>query len=1115
MRCPDCRTVNADYHRFCHACGASLDRNGVQPADSPQHLPTSDPNVTTDTDSLSAAVMAGGERKVATVMFSDLSGYTTMSETLDPEDVSEIMARIFGVIADIVLSYGGTILKLIGDSALIAFGIPRTQEDAPVRAIRAALEIHNAIERLGVELKPVIGCTLSMHTGINTGLVVTESGTPDGRSPEITGDTVNVAARLEGLAASGDILVGPATYRLARSHFDFQKLPATFVKGKSAPIRIYRVGQPVRAPVRADGGSTFQSALIGRDKELEQMVRIVERLQRRGRGAVMAVVGEAGAGKSRLIAECRTRMNGADAVWMAGNAYAYSRKHSYALFTDLLRRFFKIDESLSPASVRDRIKAALASLGLSAMHLPVVGGLLAADDFTNRQLDPENNKAKLFSAVEQLLDAISDRQATVICLEDLHWVDPSSAELIRYLLSRPALPFVMVLLLRPCSKKLVPQTVLDTPDLFFRFDLKALSVDQMLALATDLLKADRIPSELAAFIRSKTDGNPFYLEEVVGSLIESGLLTAGKSGWELKGTSAFTDIPPTIQGVIAGRLDRLDHRMRRVLQEAAVVGRIFYFQILKTISIHADRLETCLNTLQLRDLIRIYARDNEIEYVFKHALTQEVVYNGLLKKERKVIHDRIARVMEHLFGDRLPEYYEALAFHYAAADTRDKAIEYLIKSGEKNLQRYALVESHRHFQKAFVLLSRDVSDGSIENRCLLIDLINQWAFVFYYRGRYQQLLELLCRHEAMAKDLNDRRRLGMLRAWLGCALWHRERFAEAYRQLTSARALGLKDSGERIYGYAGCWLVWVCTELGMMKEALDLSDEACRAYRRGRVDAYVYVNALAGKGYAYWHMGQIEKVHAVGSQLLAYANENADKRAAVMGHCCRGWAHLLEEDLEQAALYFNRAQASSTDPWYGMFPRLALCYGLISGGQYRQAENLIEKIVAFSSERGAEFAGAPANFFKGVLLCAKGQMVEGIRVLETQLEHWRRCGCKLRYAVCGPMLASIYAGIGRKPELADCGSFMGDLEFLIRIAPFAAKKASGCFRNFAAAAEKIGARVVAGQTYLNWGAFYRSKNRPQRARDCFQSAAACFEACRADRYLKQAREALQSLEHTF
>ena len=283
-----------------------------------------------------------------------------------------------------------------------------------------------------------------------------------------------------------------------------------------------------------------------------------------------------------------------------------------------------------------------------------------------------------------------------------------------------------------------------------------------------LLKSKTIPHELRKFIHEKVEGNPFYLEEVINSLIESGTLIRDNGNWRLSRPIDESDISPTVQGVISARLDRLEKEMKRILQEASVIGRAFLYEILNKITELKERLDHHLHRLEQFDLIRIRSFQPELEYVFKHALTQEVVYSGLLKRERQAVHERIALVMEQLFHERLSEFYETLAFHFKRGQSLHKAVDYLMKSGEKSLKRYAIEESDQYYQEAFDLLKNKPAMTDEEKR-LLIDLLNKWAYVFYYRGDFRGLVSLLSNHEGLAESCGQGRTrdvLCMARLWL-------------------------------------------------------------------------------------------------------------------------------------------------------------------------------------------------------------------------------------------------------------------------------------------------------------------------------------------------------------
>jgi class 3 adenylate cyclase len=1100
MNCPRCHTENPEVNKFCRQCGTEFQNlcsscgSAILAEDKfcgrcGLKLNRSREKEKTELDSKS-------ERKHVTVLFADLSGYTAMTEKLDPEEVNEIMSRIFGEIVQAVTRYEGFIERLIGDAAMVLFGVPKVHEDDPTRAIRTALEINERVQVLSPHFEDRIGQPLAIHSGINTGLVVIDEVNPDKGTRGITGDTINVASRLEGLAKPGEILVGPATYAQTKAFFNFEHLEPAAVKGKAEPLHIFKLlsSKQVSRKVRLACG--LSAELIGRKAELVRLENIFNKLKE-AKGNILSVCGNAGAGKSRLVEEFKAGLDLEKIRWLEGHASAYTQNTPYSLFIDLLTRTFQIQEGDSAACVKDKVKAGMEALvGRQLEVVPHVAELFSLGYSDADEASPENWKEQLYQAVKEIFKALAAGRPTVICLEDLHWADPSSLELIRFLFSDFSYSLIFLCIYRPRLTLLSDQQISVLADSYQEIRLQDLSPDEAQNMVKALLKTEKIPAELKRFIQEKVGGNPFYLEEVINSLIEADNLVRDEDGWMLQGPISRSDIPPTIQGVISGRIDRLENPMKRILQEASVVGREFYYDILNRISVFRENIGSSLKRLEHLDLIKTKSIKPDLEFLFKHALTQEVAYSGLLIKERRAIHERIGHVIEQLFHDRLPEFHEALAFHFKQSQSLHKAVAYLVKSGEKSLRRYALEESHQNFKEAFEILVKKPDKSEDDDR-LLIDLLNKWSFVYYYRGRYKDLLELLNEYTELAESLSDKETLGMFYAWYGCALWHREKFRDAYQYMLSALKLAEETQNSQIKGYACSWLTWISTELGSMDEAISYANSAQEIYQSGQADHYVYFNSLAGLGYALWHRGEKDKTFEIGETLLNF--------------CCMGWSYLVAGEISEATTCFQKAVKVSTDPWYSVFPKLALCYGFISNGRLQDAEQLIEDILEFNRKRGAEFTGTPAHFFKGVVLIANGYVTKGMKILEKRLQVWQQNGCKLRYTACGYILAKVFAQIAQSKKNLMTPLVFKNLNFFIKNAPFANRKAAEYFNNFIAAAKDIEAKGILGQAYLNWGYLNRAKGRSDEAKQCFHEALGYFKKCRADSYLKQTHDALNSL----
>lgn len=1116
MQCPRCHFENRDTTKFCEECGERIrltcPRCGLDVpigrkfcGECGQQLPVAGAD-----ERITPAIV--GERKRITVMFSDLSGYTRMTERLDPEEVKEIMGRIFGEITMIVRKYDGFIGRFLGDAAMILFGVPTSHEDDAVRAIHTAREIHSAVAALSPAYQARIGFPLAMHTGIDSGLVVVSEADSGKGSGEITGDTVNLASRLCNLARAGMILVGSDTYRLAQAHFLFKRAEAAEIKGKVEPIEPFEVIAPRDRPQGDRHLHGLRAELIGREAEMTMLAEAFERLLE-GQRTVICISGDPGTGKTRLIEEFRATLNRQrlDFHWITAHAYGYTQNIPYSPLIGFLNWFWRIEEGDSPESVRRKLESGVQSfLGPAPEVCSVLGSLYALDSPEHESMSPELWKAELFEAINRLMEAATRAKPTMIWLEDLHWADLPFVDLMRFLLSNSTFPAIFLCAYRP-PFQLFPNELSQTlPGLFQAIHLQDLTSAEAQQMMESLLGTKVLPAELKPFIHRKTEGNPFYLEEVVNSLIESETLVQDHEMWKLTRVLSESDISPTIHGVIAARLDRLGVETKKILQEASVIGRNFLYVILEHITDLKERLRDCLSGLERLDLIRTKAIQPELEYIFKHALTQEVVYNGLLKKERRVVHERIGQVMEVLFRDRLPEIYETLAFHFRQGKSVYKAVDYLVKSGEKSLRRYAMEESHQYFREAYQLLTQK-GINTDRDKELLIDLLVKWGFVYYYNGEYRKLQELLEAHRGIAETLTDKNRLGMFYAWLSCPLWHRERPHEAYAILSLARRLGEETCNPHVMGYAYTWLTWTCMEMGSLNEAAAFAEKAQRLCRPDDFDPYIYFNSLGGLAYVYFYRGERRKAYEAGKILVDFGRTHSNVRSMVLGYLFMGYSHMASGDMTACTSCFEEATRISVDPWYRQFPTLALCYARIIHGEYEGLQETLESLIHFSEGRGVEYVGTPAKLLSGAVLAAHGEVGRGVKMLEEVAGTWLKSGNRLRYAVSQLILGRTYALVAQGAGKKRLSTIFKNLGFLITTAPFADRKAVACLGRSIEIANEIGAKDTLARAYLALGLLHRAKHRPERARECLASAAQLLEECEAVTFLQTAREALQSL----
>ena len=1108
LTCPECGTANQPGSNFCYECGHDLRKpkatRSIGDSESKFHTPTP------LADEILTTRAVEGERKYVTALFTDMSGYTAMSERLDPEEVKEITSRIFREVSKTVNKYDGFIEKFIGDAVMALFGVPKAHEDDPVRAIKAAREIHDLVSAVSPELEGKIGKHLSMHTGINTGLVVTGEVDMGKGTHGIAGDTINVAARLSSLAQGDQIIVGPDTYHQAEGYFAFEALEATKVKGKEEPIRIYKVLSPKEQPSTTHRHHGLRADLIGREVELAQLREAAEKL-REGKGAIFSVCGEIGIGKTRLVEEFKASLDLNEIQWFDGQAYAYSQNIPYFPLIDLFNRGFQIKESDAPEKVREKIESGVELLiGKREDVIPYVGSLYALSYPEVEEVSPEFWKSRLQEAIHAILSGLAQRAPTIICLEDLHWADPSSIDLLRFVLSEFRYPALFICVYRPSISLFTSHQLSGLRAQYQEIQLHDLSLSEAQTMLGSLLKAKKIPRDLWRFIRENVGGNPFYLEEVINALIEAGALSRDNGTWSLDRPISQIDMPSTIHGIIAARLDHLESESKRVLQEASVIGRTFLYDILKNCTKLKEQLDRNLNGLERLDLIHARSLQPDLEYVFKSALTQEVVYNGLLKKERRAIHERIALVMEQLFRDRIPEFYETLAFHFKQGHSTLKAVHYLIRSGEKGLARYAVEESHQYFKEAFDFLSNK-PDRTKEEDGLLIDLLIKWSLVYYYRGDFRELVDLLSAHRDLAESLDDKVRLGMFYAWYGFSIYFRARLKDSHEFLFKALKLGEETKDDHVISYACTWLAWTCTELGSMEEAILYGERAQEISKHIPSDQYLYFKSLGGIGIASFYKGDRTRALEAGTAILDYGQRHSNIRSIVMGHFVTGLSSFVDGNFQASIDAFSKGIQTAADPFYSQFPRFLLGSAYVKNGQYQEAEEALQEVASYSRDFGCELLGTPTHALLGLVYTAKGQMAQGLKMIEEAL-----CACHENqripwYATIEQALGQVYLQIVDKSAPVSLTTMAKNVGFILKNVPSARKKGEEHFNRAIEIAKEIGAKGTLGESYLDLGRLYRAKGSSAQARDCFIAATEVFEECQSEMFLKQANEALASL----
>ena len=1106
--CPQCSFENIPGDKFCGECGYNLSKS-TETAAFKENVQGTKIYESPSEEIIATSIPTGGERKHVTVLFSDLTGYTAMSEKLDPEEVKEITSQIFGEISKIVTKYDGFIEKYAGDAVMAIFGVPQAHEDDPIRAIKAAREIHQLVDMISPEVENKIGQPISMHSGINTGLVITGDVNMERGTHGVAGDTVNLASRLSNLAKSGEIVIDMDTCHQVEGQFACEYIETTAVKGKAEPVQVYKVLSQRDKPVTIHRLSGMRAELVGRNVEMAELSEAVDNL-RQGKGQIFSICGAAGTGKSRLVEEFKTSLDLEQIQWIEGHAYAYSQNIPYFPLVDLLNRLLHIEENDPPEKVREKVESGLQALvGRQEDIVHYVGGLYSLSYPEIKDVSPEFWKSRLQTAILAVLSSLADRAPTVFFLEDLHWADPSFVELLRRACLEIRQPAILLCAYRPTFSLFTGHQVSNIGKNYHDIQLQNLSLSVAQNMLASLLKTETIPPDLKRWVQSKAEGNPFFLEELVNSLIESDTLARDNGNWKLTRSIAESDIPSSLHGLITGRLDRLDKQTKRILQKASVIGRDFLYEILKRITELKERIDGELSQLERLDLIRTRSLQPDIEYMFKHALTQEIVYNGLLKKQRREIHEQIAQVIESVFKDRLEEFNETLAYHFARGQSDTKAVDYLVKSGEKSLARYAVEEAHQYFRKAYDILESKEELSETE-KIILIDILNSWGYSYYYLGEFKEFIDIFSSHQALAESLDDKARAGMFYAWFGIAHYMAGKQKDSYQYLCKGIELGESSGDLKVVGYACTWLTWTCAAQGLFAEGIKFGKKAKQIATSFPSDPYLFFKSLSGLCMIYANMGKAQKVFEGAKRLLEYGEKTGNSRSKVFGHWIYAWGHFYSGDMKSSQKSSKKAMEVALDPFYLQFSKITLGLSYLFDGLLQEAENVFQSGLNFSDKRNIGIISTPFEVFLAPILIAKGRMQQGIEKLEKAQKNLIVTQNRYLLAITEYILGEVNSQIvtGPKPSLSILVKNMG---FLIKTVPFASKKAEEHFHKAFELFNDMGAQGFLGIVYLSQSQLFKATKRTDRARQCILEAMNTFQECQAKGWLKKAQETLDSL----
>jgi len=762
MKCPNCQSSNPDEAKFCMNCGTSLavqvPDGGIRPAQAKsQSLDKFIPReLMTKIEAARANDAMIGERRVITMLFCDVKGSTAAAEKVDPETWTEIMNGIFEFMIRPIYKYEGTVPRLMGDAILAFFGAPIAHEDDPQRAVLAGLEIQDGIKAYGEEIRLKYGLEFGLRVGINTGLVVVGAIGSDLRMEYTAiGDAINLAARMEQTAVPGTVQISDETYKLVAPFFELEALGEVEVKGKAVPIKTYRPLALKKSPGHLRGLEGLSSPLVGREAQLSILNQQLDQLKI-GAGSIVAVIGEAGLGKSTLVAELKKSNEESGLIWLKGEAVSYARSVSYFPWRQIIRQSIDAREDDSPSEVRDKLKYVCDCCTLPGGDMPFLEAMLAVESEESLHVvlgyQGEALVQRMVDATRGYLCGLATEGSLIIVFDDLHWADEASLNLLLSLadLTREQ-PILFLCMLRPdktaASWDSINSVQQKVGAQYHSISLEPLQAEQTDILLANLLGVKALPKNVRDMIVERADGNPFFIEELIRSLIETKQIIRENGHWRAVDEDAKVSLPDTLRGVLGARIDRLPELTKHVLQNAAVIGRFFDLRVLKQLTSLNGGFDSQIQYLWEASLVEPFRE----EYAFRHVLIQEAAYDSILIKKRAELHRRIGETLAELHANRIEEYAPLIAYHFFNAQD-SRSLKYDMLAGEKAARLYANAEAATHFSRALEAAKRTRAESE-----QIINLYNQLGSVLELSGRFEAALATYEEMQAFGREQGDRR----------------------------------------------------------------------------------------------------------------------------------------------------------------------------------------------------------------------------------------------------------------------------------------------------------------------------------------------------------------------
>jgi len=969
-----------------------------------------------------------GERRIVTMVFCDIQGSTAAAGQLDPEEWHEIVNGAFDHMIAPVYKYEGTIARLMGDGILAFFGAPIAHEDDPQRAILASLDILEGIKAYRKKILKEWDMEVNVRVGINTGLVVVGGVGSDLRMEYTAlGDAINLAARMEQTAEPGTIQISSDTQRLVAPIFSCEDLGGIEVKGKDEPVQAYRVLGIKSAPGQIRGIEGLDAPLIGRDAEMHTLRGVVIEL-REGHGQVITVMGEAGLGKSRLVSELRkspTPVAGkkAELYWLEGRSLSYETTTPYAPFIDLFRQHFDLESHSSDAKRFNTIKGRVAQN--TPDHLDEIAPYLASmlgveisgeDAERVRYLTPPQLRQGVYNAVCTYIEKLAMKNPLVMVLDDVHWIDPTSLDLLEQLLPlTERVPLLLMALFRPRrqepSWQFHESAQRDYAHRYKSVMLQPLSKNNSRELVANLLEVDDLPQKVRALIMEKAEGNPFYVEEVIRSLLDSDLIIRQDGHWQTTEEIEHISVPDTLSAVITTRLDQLDEDSRQVAQTASVIGRQFPFNLLESVHSVKDPLDRTLTDLQRRELIREKSRLPERLYMFKHTLTQETVYSSLLLKKRRELHKSVAECLEA----NEPERVNAIARHFLEAREQARALPYLVEAGNRAAKAYSTKEAIELYTQAISLFEKvdfnlELARSAFEG----LGGAHEFAYDFPKAAEtYRELIAFGEKHADIPMQVSGKNKLAKT-AGFGMG-----QLPEALHLLEEAEKLATQDNDLPGLAEGGMIQCAFCTARADFDGAVSFLGKAVKIGRQlEAVEPRLY--GLTHIANTYIFMGLFDDAWETVEDAMALATETGNRQylaelltfSIPFYHMRNGTIELAiekaEEGLEIAQQISSISSNISGNFVLGFIARLQ--------GEYEKAIDHFQ--------RALDISGGSVPYQDAMILGVLGSTILdlGPGLKEKVLSHHDKAEALLENPIGGIMGAAVWA------ELGFCAMAVNDLD---------------------------------------------------------------------------------------